>query len=467
MIDYNRSQLPNYIVPSPGLIDDDRDPATQFSHNQVSVILDSLIRGQPVARNHLHHMLAENTDDVIFVLSYEGEFLYLSPSCRKVLEYKTSDLLNKTLSAICHPSDIGPVSRDLRACTSGEPLSVIYRIRRKNSGYTWFENHGGWHITERGRQFMVLVGRIISVYSPNQLAHLDRSGLAENDLWTKLSSSGIILFMSSKSRAVLGRSSDDLSGKRLQDILVNGNSNQESGIEQALETVRDRQQTTFSHKMRHRKGHILPVQITFYPGEEQNGAGKSNFLIAHLRFPKTPQFPSANTIEDQSQSQSQSRSSSDSTFGDLNQLQGNMSLNPKPLPNFPAPYTTSQATLASTSTAGNVGELNSAEGAAHLFEELNPTRGSSWQFEIRELEKQNRQLADETQRLLARRRKRKRKQSAAVLEKSCAMCQTRSTPEWRRGPSGNRDLCNSCGLRWAKQVRSANAAQTEQGASAS
>jgi hypothetical protein len=36
--------------------------------------------------------------------------------------------------------------------------------------------------------------------------------------------------------------------------------------------------------------------------------------------------------------------------------------------------------------------------------------------------------------------------------RDCANCHTRNTPEWRRGPSGQRDLCNSCGLRWAKQT---------------
>lgn len=103
---------------------------------------------------------------------------------------------------------------------------------------------------------------------------------------------------------------------------------------------------------------------------------------------------------------------------------------------------------------------------ATFFTELNPTRGSSWQIELRELEKQNRALADELQRLLSRRKKRKRKQSAISTEKACAMCNTKNTPEWRRGPSGNRDLCNSCGLRWAKQVRSqAKAAATAAGSS--
>jgi PAS domain S-box-containing protein len=42
--------------------------------------------------------------------------------------------------------------------------------------------------------------------------------------------------------------------------------------------------------------------------------------------------------------------------------------------------------------------------------------------------------------------------SIDLMVKACAKCGTRKTPEWRRGPNGNRDLCNRCGLRWAKQV---------------
>ncbi|KAL4945318.1 hypothetical protein BDV06DRAFT_39869 [Aspergillus oleicola] len=477
MINYNRSQLPPYVVPSPGMYQgDDQPEPVQYGSAQVSAILENLLRGQLVARHHIQHVLVENTDDVVFVLSYEGEFLYLSPSCRKVLEYKSSDLAGKTLSTICHPSDIGPVTRDLRSCTSGDPISVIYRIRRKNTGYTWFENHGGWHITERGRQFMVLVGRIIPIYSPTQLASLERGGLAENDLWAKLSLSGIILFMSSKSRAVLGRSSDDLSGKNIQDILVNDNTQQEPGIQQALETTRSGQQTTFTHKIRHRKGHVFAAQITFYPGDLTEGISKPAFLIAHLRFPKPLQLQSLSVADDASQSQSHSQNSSDAGVGEKTTTAepttastASTTLQPKPHPNFPAPFATSFATLtlpnatasprnsassADSADAGGVSLLSTSY-ALHLFEELNPTRGSSWHFELRELEKQNRGLAEEAQRLLARRKKRKRKQSAAVVEKSCAMCQTRTTPEWRRGPSGNRDLCNSCGLRWAKQVRNA------------
>jgi hypothetical protein len=88
----------------------------------------------------------------------------------------------------------------------------------------------------------------------------------------------------------------------------------------------------------------------------------------------------------------------------------------------------------------------------NIFDELKTTRSTSWQYELRQMEKRNRYLAEEVQSLLAAKKKRKRRKGTGNLQKDCANCHTRTTPEWRRGPSGNRDLCNSCGLRWAKQV---------------
>ena len=89
---------------------------------------------------------------------------------------------------------------------------------------------------------------------------------------------------------------------------------------------------------------------------------------------------------------------------------------------------------------------------ALVANELKTTKSSSWQYEIRQLEKRNRLLAEEVQSLIAAKKKRKRRKGAGNQQKDCANCHTRVTPEWRRGPSGQRDLCNSCGLRWAKQV---------------
>lgn len=36
----------------------------------------------------------------------------------------------------------------------------------------------------------------------------------------------------------------------------------------------------------------------------------------------------------------------------------------------------------------------------------------------------------------------------------CRKCFTKHSPEWRKGPLGRRTLCNKCGLRWARWIKS-------------
>ena len=42
----------------------------------------------------------------------------------------------------------------------------------------------------------------------------------------------------------------------------------------------------------------------------------------------------------------------------------------------------------------------------------------------------------------------------------CTDCGTRESPEWRKGPSGPKTLCNACGLRWAKREKKRRASGT-------
>ncbi|KAG2349425.1 hypothetical protein BDR05DRAFT_1055119 [Suillus weaverae] len=52
----------------------------------------------------------------------------------------------------------------------------------------------------------------------------------------------------------------------------------------------------------------------------------------------------------------------------------------------------------------------------------------------------------------AARRKKIRKMHAAE-QYVCVTCGRTDSPEWRKGPQGPKTLCNACGLRWAKQIR--------------
>lgn len=81
------------------------------------------------------------------VLSLKGSLLYCSPAVTRILEYEPSELVGSTLSSLCHPSDVVPVMRQLKDASSvSNPIvKLLYRIRRKYSGYIWLEASGKLH----------------------------------------------------------------------------------------------------------------------------------------------------------------------------------------------------------------------------------------------------------------------------------------------------------------------------------
>lgn len=57
----------------------------------------------------------------------------------------------------------------------------------------------------------------------------------------------------------------------------------------------------------------------------------------------------------------------------------------------------------------------------------------------------------------------KKKKLKVAEEYVCTDCGTLDSPEWRKGPSGPKTLCNACGLRWAKKEKKKNANSGNQG----
>src|SRR5215212_7390352 len=117
----------------PAAIMDTQRPRVTMGRDDVSQVLSSFGSGDSElhSKRILDKVLLENTDDVVHVLSLKGLFLYCSPSIRKVLEYEPHELVGTSLSGVCHPSDIVPVTRDLKDTSSGTSVNVVFRIRRK------------------------------------------------------------------------------------------------------------------------------------------------------------------------------------------------------------------------------------------------------------------------------------------------------------------------------------------------
>ncbi|KAI5855294.1 tuber borchii white collar-1 [Tricharina praecox] len=428
-VNYQYTQMPTYI---PAIVMDQR-PKITMGRDDVSQVLASFGNDLELhSKRILDKVLLENTDDVVHVLSLKGLFLYCSPSIRKVLEYEPHELVGTSLSGVCHPSDIVPVTRDLKDTSSGTSVNVVFRIRRKFSGYTWFESHGCLHTEQgKGRKCIILVGRERPVYVLRWKDIHAAGGIGENELWTKLSTSGMFLHVSSNSKLLLDREAEDLIGTSVQ-ALMRPDSKNELG--KALEVARMGNRTTVRHEIQNKRGQFLQALTTLFPGDGGEYQ-RPTFLIAQTRLLKHSRA-SATAASPQHKSNVETPSSHSSTPSGWSG--GAASTHP--------------STPNERSKPGTRENSADSQGEDNMFEELKTTRSTSWQFELRQMQRTNKRLIEELNSLLASKKKRKRRKGVDQLERDCANCHTRVTPEWRRGPSGKRDLCNSCGLRYAKLI---------------
>ena len=418
------------------------------------------------ARQSWDKMLLENADDVVHVLSLKGLFLYLSPACKRVLEYDPAELVGTSLSEVCHPSDIVPVTRELKEVGVGGRVDVAFRIRRKERGYLWWESWGVLHAdppgaaaaagapggkgvtgSGAGRKYLVLVGRRRPVLSLRRRDVLpDQPPGGEGEVWSKISTGGLFLYVSGAVRGLLDLAPRELEGTSMKD-LMRKESQAEFG--RAVEKARKGMVVGLRHEVLHKRGQLVPAQTVLYPGE----AGKPSFLIAVTRLVKGG--GAGRVIA--------GGKAAAAAAGGEEAMSGVVMSNPPLAPGTMA-MTAASATAVTfreaTSNPGAWGDDEDDEGG-DIFAELRPTRCTSWQYELRQMEKVNRLLAEELTQLVANKKKRKRRKGGGAgfgaggsgsAVRDCANCHKRDTPEWRRGPSGNRDLCNSCGLRWAKQV---------------
>ncbi len=387
-------------------------------------------------------MLLENADDVVHVLSLKGLFLYLSPSCKRVLEYDAAELVGSSISSICHPSDIVPVTRELKDTTTGNSVNIVFRIRRKQNGYTWFESHGSLFVEQgKGRKCIILVGRKRPVFALSRRELEANGGIGDSEIWTKLSTSGMFLFVSANVRSLLDLQPETLVGTSIQD-LMRKESRPEFG--RSIEKARRGRIITCKHEVQNRRGQVLQAYTTLYPGDASSEGQKPTFLLAQTKLLKASSRAGATPAPSSSLTARQ---------GSI----GNISNDGKSRAVAQSSNMTKEQTPGVLSAAGGPSLAPGNQDRAlasddNIFDELKTTRCTSWQYELRQMEKVNRVLAEELHGLLSNKKKRKRRKGVGNVVRDCANCHTRNTPEWRRGPSGQRDLCNSCGLRWAKQV---------------
>ncbi|GAA5957348.1 hypothetical protein JCM8115_006964 [Rhodotorula mucilaginosa] len=425
-----------------------------------------------IDRRAFHKFLLAQADDLVHVLSLKGSLLYCSPAVAKVLEYDASELVGATLASLCHPSDVVPVMRQLKdaSIVSNSIVKLLYRVRRKHSGYVWIEAIGKLHIEPgKGRKCVIAIARPRDVMQMNWNELRQAGGLGDTEFFAKVDLRGTILTATQGTASVLGYSSQELIGSTFLDIAL---PEHRQSLEIALQQAQLGAPSTLRYKVRTRRG-MSEVVTRFYPRHpevEEESAPVTSRAPMHISvITQTNEvsseerksrggFSLAAPVYVSVPGQSPAGSDADSSASGSNHSSREGSTT------APAFQSTFKTLVHPSSVSDNV------------FDELETRRPTSWQFELHQLQNMNKKLRDEKEYLIATRRKRgsasqsdssKSRQSGKARRTSsetgsqassnanriCQNCGRTDSPEWRSGPNGNKTLCNACGLRWAKSQK--------------
>ena len=88
-----------------------------------------------------YRILAQNTTDIISRHSPDGTYTYVSPACKRVLGYEPEEMIGHSIYDFYHPDDHTKARlSQLRVKDLPESFTLLYRIRRKDGTFIWFES---------------------------------------------------------------------------------------------------------------------------------------------------------------------------------------------------------------------------------------------------------------------------------------------------------------------------------------
>ncbi|KAL7620278.1 white collar 2 type of transcription factor [Parahypoxylon ruwenzoriense] len=338
--------------------------------------------------------VVEELKDFLQLLDAHGRIKYVSPSVTSLTGYASEELVDRFVKDLIHPDDVGTFTSELNeSIATGNPLRMFYRLKKKNGNYAIFESVGHAHIAA-------------AKFAPNPE---NQSPFCQ------------AVFMMSRPYPTKNASLLD------------------SFLEHKIENERLRRRIAELRRE-----------------EEEEEASQQSWLASQEG--RSDIAPSEDTMMTSSQSPAV-----------FNQTSVDPQVMPPPERPTPLNIALTRENLEGV-TAGNRPDsirdkMARYEGASHTdtiemltglrYVEGERSRGITTGNSSPTLIKGDVGIAIPIDR--DPRTGEKKKKLKVAEEYVCTDCGTLDSPEWRKGPSGPKTLCNACGLRWAKKEKKKNA----------
>jgi PAS domain S-box-containing protein len=222
--------------------------------------------------------IIHNASEVIYTLSPDGVFTFVSPAWTRKLGHVRSQVLGRSFVSFVHPDDVSVCQAFLeKVLGTGKPQeSIEFRVRHKDGNWKWFRSSGSCIKESQGNPLcFVGIGEDISERKQEQDA-LRRANFcieqaADAIFW--VDPIGRIVYANQKACDVLEYSKEELQAMTVFDInpvLPRG----EWGAH--WETIQEKNSFVFESCHRTKSGRVFPVEVGVnymtFDGHEYNCA---------------------------------------------------------------------------------------------------------------------------------------------------------------------------------------------------
>ena len=89
----------------------------------------------------------EELKDLLQILDSDGRIKFVSPNVQSLTGYSTDEIRDMLLRDLIHPDDVGVFVAEMNeSIASGQPLRMFYRFKKRNGSYAIFESVGHAHV---------------------------------------------------------------------------------------------------------------------------------------------------------------------------------------------------------------------------------------------------------------------------------------------------------------------------------